>query len=58
MAINTDTRLDAETCRAKAEECRMLAGQAKDSHHRVMLLHMAETWDRIAKTYENVSWAN
>jgi hypothetical protein len=46
-------RLNAETSRAKADECRMLAKQAKQQEHRIMLLHMAETWDRIAKTYEN-----
>jgi hypothetical protein len=46
-------RLNSETCRAKAEECQMLAKQAHRQEHRVMLLHMAETWERIAKTYEN-----
>ena len=46
-------RLSAETCRAKAEECRMLSKQASRQEHRIMLLHMAETWERIAKTYEN-----
>ena len=47
------TRLNAETCRAKAEECRMLADQHSNQAHRVMLMHMAETWERIAKTFEN-----
>jgi hypothetical protein len=46
-------RLNAETSRAKADECRMLAKQANRQEHRVMLMHMAETWERIAKTYEN-----
>ena len=45
-------RLDADACRVKAEECRSLAKSDKNMSHRVMLLHMAETWERIAKTYE------
>jgi hypothetical protein len=48
-------RLDADACRVKAEECRMLAKSHKNASHRVMLLHMAETWERIAKTYESVN---
>jgi hypothetical protein len=47
------TRLDAETCRAKAAECRELARSALKQSDKIMLLHMAETWERIAKTYEN-----
>jgi hypothetical protein len=46
-------RLDAATCRTKAEECRTLARADKNAAHRIMLLHMAETWERIAKTYED-----
>ena len=53
MADDRSERLNAETCKTKAEDCRMLAKQAKISEHRIMLLHMAETWDRIANTYEN-----
>lgn len=32
----------------KAHECRELAKRAKSDSHRVMLEHMAETWDRIS----------
>lgn len=45
--------LDAETCLRKAEECRMMAKADKNASHRIMLLHMAETWERIAATYKN-----
>jgi hypothetical protein len=44
-------RLDAEQCLRKAEECRMLASAARNPSHKIMLLHMAETWERVAKTY-------
>jgi hypothetical protein len=36
-------------CRAKAEECRLLAESVEKPSHAIMLKHMAETWDRIAK---------
>jgi hypothetical protein len=46
------SHLDAESCRAKAAECRALAQAARQQSHRTMLLHMADTWDRVAVTYE------
>ena len=48
-----DARLDAETCKRKAAECRLFAQQDQDPANRALLLHIAETWDRIGKTYEN-----
>ena len=42
--------LTANEARAKAQECRDLAKRAKLADHRIMLEHMAETWDRIATT--------
>jgi len=45
-------RLNAESCRLKAEVCRQLAKSDKNPSHRIRLLHMAETWERIAMTYE------
>jgi hypothetical protein len=51
--VEPTPRLSAETCRAKAEECERLSKQAHRQEHRVMLAHMAETWERIAKTYES-----
>ena len=53
MPEEPSKRLNAESCRVKAEECRCLAQTDKNASHRVMLLHMAETWERIAKTYEH-----
>jgi hypothetical protein len=44
--------LDAEACRAKAAECRALAWMTGEQSQRIMLEHMADTWERIAKTYE------
>jgi hypothetical protein len=41
-------RLTADQCRAKADECRELARVASNAEHRIMLQHMADTWDRIA----------
>jgi hypothetical protein len=52
MATDHTQHLDAEVCRAKAAECRDIAQRAKTASDRIMLLHMAETWERIAKTYE------
>lgn len=43
----------AGMCRAKAEECWVLARQAKDSDEREMLEHVATTWERIAVGLEN-----
>ena len=44
MTVNP---LTIEECHAKAEECRDLAKRAARPQHRIMLEHMAETWDRI-----------
>jgi hypothetical protein len=46
-------RMDAQLCHAKAQECRGLAKLASRQGDRTMLLHMAETWERIAKTCDN-----
>ena len=42
-------RLTPEQCREKAEECLEMARVATKPEHTVMLEHMAETWNRIAK---------
>ena len=44
-------RLDAETCTAKGSEYRLLAQQARKESDRIMLLHIAETWERLAKSF-------
>ena len=43
-------RLSLDECRAKAQECQELARHSKKDDHRIMLLHMAETWLRIGTT--------
>jgi len=48
-----EKRLDANSCEARAEECRLLADEAEQPNHRIMLLHMADVWERIAKTCGN-----
>ncbi|HZP68857.1 MAG TPA: hypothetical protein VFB29_02835 [Pseudolabrys sp.] len=47
----TRPRLSKELCLEKASECRALAMTATQRQHRVMLEHIASTWDRIAETY-------
>jgi hypothetical protein len=42
-------KLIAHQCRVEAANCRSLAEQAMTEAHRVMLEHIASTWDRIAK---------
>jgi hypothetical protein len=48
MAKETRKRLTAEECRDRADECREEAIMADNPEHRIMLQHMAETWERIA----------
>jgi hypothetical protein len=43
---------DAQEARAKAAECRDQAKRSKRRDHHIMLEHMAQTWDRIAKSME------
>ena len=48
--MNVEPRpLTLEECHAKAAEVRALARRAVASEHRIMLEHMAETWDRICE---------
>jgi hypothetical protein len=41
-------RLTAEEAKFKALECREMAKTADRLAHRIMLEHMAQTWERIA----------
>jgi len=41
-------RLTQEEAKFKALECRELAKRTPLASHRIMLDHMAETWERIA----------
>jgi hypothetical protein len=45
----TTLKVTPEVCRAKAEECRQMAESVERPTHAIMLKHMAETWERIAK---------
>jgi hypothetical protein len=45
-------RLSPTEAKAKSQECREMAARAKQPEHRIMLEHMAETWDRIAGTLD------
>jgi hypothetical protein len=49
MAEHGSTRLTATEAEAKAAECLALARRAAKPEHRIMLEHMAETWERIAQ---------
>jgi hypothetical protein len=39
--------LTPEECHAKLAECREMALRAENPQHRLMLEHMAGTWERI-----------
>jgi hypothetical protein len=43
-------RLSPEQCREKAAECKDMARLSKNEAHRIMLLHMSDTWARIGAT--------
>ena len=45
-------RLTASEAEAKVTECREMAQRAMNPEHRIMLIHMAETWERIAKSLQ------
>ena len=52
MAEDAPKRLTAEEAKAKVAECSEMAARAKFPEHRLMLEHMAGTWERIARTRE------
>jgi hypothetical protein len=43
----TPRRLTIDQAQGKVRECRDLASKAKMKGHRIMLEHMAETWERV-----------
>src|SRR6266852_7188235 len=45
-------RMSPETFRSRALECMRLAQDAGDSHHKSLLLGMAETWSVLAQSAE------
>ena len=54
MTVDTPHRLSPTEARAKAEECRALAKTMRNQSHRIMLIHIAETWERIAESSHEV----
>jgi hypothetical protein len=42
-------QLSKEECLAKASECRDLARVVVQKRHRIMLEHIADTWERMAE---------
>jgi hypothetical protein len=53
MAETASKRLTVDDARNKGSECRDMAKRVAKSEHRVMLEHMAETWERIALNLSN-----
>jgi hypothetical protein len=52
MVEDAPKRLSPKEAKAKVVECREMAARAKFPEHRLMLEHMAATWERIARTLE------
>jgi hypothetical protein len=50
---NPARRLTAAEARDKVTACRAMAARAISPEHRIMLEHMAETWERIAQSMGN-----
>jgi hypothetical protein len=50
-----EARLTLEDCHAKVAECRRMARRVSIEAHRVMLEHMAETWERICQEIEKTT---
>jgi hypothetical protein len=46
--------MSPETFRSRALECMRLAQDASDTHHRSLLLSMAETWSVLAQSAEEM----
>ena len=44
----TADRITRDQCREYAKACRDMAARAQNSEHKVTLLNMAETWDKLA----------
>jgi hypothetical protein len=47
--MGAQPQLIAHQCRVQAAACRSLAEQTMTQAHRVMLEHIASTWERIAQ---------
>jgi len=49
MSADDPQSLSAAHCHAEAGKCRALARLAATEAQRIMLAHIAETWERIAE---------
>jgi hypothetical protein len=49
-----EMRMSPDIFRSRALECMRLAQDASDSHHRSLLLSMAETWSVLAQSAEEI----
>jgi hypothetical protein len=52
MSFQRPTKLTADDARQKAAECLEMADVAQYRAHEIMLQHIAETWERIARDIE------
>lgn len=48
-----DKSLSFEEAMAKAVECRDVARRAERDEHKIMLEHVAKTWERIAASFQH-----
>lgn len=53
--MSRSNRVTAAEARAKADECREMAKREQLPEHKIMLEHIAQTWERIAKSRQNGS---
>jgi hypothetical protein len=53
MTENAPKLLTAEDVHARVIECRDMAKLAQYPEHRIMLDHMAGTWERIARSLDD-----
>jgi hypothetical protein len=49
MAKRKPSQLTSDQAREKAAESLELAKYARDTFHQILLQHIAETWERIAR---------
>lgn len=53
MAKRKPSQLTSDQAREKAVEPLELAKHARDTFHQIMLQHIAETWERIARNIDS-----
>ena len=56
MAHAPNANLTREACQEQASICRKVAEQVMTPAHRIMLEHIADTWDRIAADIRQGQW--